>query len=200
MQITLNVENPRAVIWSLPPHAHLTYEQPGPVEIDFDQLTPAQKLTIQGGINWKMITVDPESQLRLSQATQPKPVVQAPAKSPTPQVPLALNMEAVRKEALARADAVLKTDVASIKKLVLTSRDILFLRLMKEQELAGKARKGILSTIEKVLLALQGNVIITVGPEDVAKVKVKTGDLEDQFEVEESEFAQIELKPSEHSV
>ncbi len=178
----------RAQMWFIPGKIHLTFEERS-ADVDLDTLTDAEVKQVYLGIKMGSIYVDDLNALnaRLGALAQPAPQpVTAPKSQPVTQA-LQIDLEAKRKETLEKVDAILKGDLASIKKLLRNSSDMLFLRLMKEQELLGKARKGILSDIDKCMLALQKPIEAKVGKEDVATVKVKTGDLEDHFDVEDSD-------------
>lgn len=135
---------------------HLTFENPGPVEVDPDSFNPVEKQEItRAAYSGVLHVVNPNKQVEVNVETQepvksaePIPVQDFTQEPPNPQ----------RKKKVAEVNDLLKKSVKGVKQALAKTDDILFVRLVLEQEKKNKSRKSVLSAASERLTAIQNQV------------------------------------------
>jgi hypothetical protein len=138
---------------------HLTYENPGPVELDPASLSDNEKAWINQAYNERVLFVDNPNNKTTAEPTTPEEL------KLEDRVPVEMKEHIFeRQEALREAARSLLTGRANaVKKAVDESDDILLLRLMREVESEGKKRKGILEKLDERIKDVQSNLVHELG-------------------------------------
>ena len=128
-----------------------TGDDPGPKEIDLDQLSKAEVEQLMSNCVRGFLKVeDPDGFLAYAQQDTIAKVVPPPPVIPSPPIPVPLDPEIAPKTNGEKFSSILKQRAASIKKL-LPSFSIGQLRKLEELEKKGKSRKGLLKELSAML-------------------------------------------------
>ncbi len=184
IKLSLNSNNPNVFMWFLEnATVHLTDENPGPVEIDFEGLNKdSQKAVVMGIRTGHVICSEPVEKLYNLYMGQP---ITIPPPVIKPQVIDTSNMEKL-----------LKKSVSAIKKYAGLSIDIRDLRLMLELEKANKNREEIVSSVEKRINLLSATVEKSILAYEDKRAPITTAPdkLADKLEIIESDFKTVNIE------
>lgn len=171
----------------IPGIVHLTYENPGPVEIDADLLNPQQKQWINNAHRQQKIKVtnphpvEAKPQPQVAVATKPA----APSKTAKE---IQQDVEQARLRIIGDATNTLKATVPAIQKHVEKLSDIKKLKAMRDLEKEGKRREKVLAALDKRIGEIERAVTGLTG-EGLKETDILVTDpkLRNLPEVEESE-------------
>lgn len=189
VKISLNVDIQS--MFFLPGKLHLTYENPGPVELDPSSLTDEEKSWINQAYATNVLFVDnPNKKEELKKKAE---VAETLARTP---IEMPEVMTEKKAEVLEQVKALLSSKVSAIKSSIKTSDDILLLRIMKEVETDGKNRKSVKASLSDRITEIQSKVIEALGGDQgEIGVHVTDASLRNLPEVEEVAEKTIQIKP-----
>ena len=159
--VTISLNTDKQPMFFLPGKLHLTFENPGPTELNPEELSDQERNWINQAYQQGVLFVEnPNKGMESKSPAAKKQEIPKEDRKP-------LEMEEHkfenREAAVAQAKSVLAGKVGAIKKLVASSEDILLLRLMKEAEESSKKRKSIVSALDERLLKLQESLMHSLG-------------------------------------
>jgi hypothetical protein len=180
-RITLNT-NVQSMFF-LPNKFHLTWENPGPVDIDVNELSETER-------NWlrnaklknvlKIENLNPEIPIETKKTAAS---VQAIKEEDSDKIKQ--DAETKRLKRIEDATKTLNAPIPALTRFIEKCGDPLQLRTMKELELQGKKRSKVQKLLEDRLSALQVSVGSIVGPalqEDAIFKEAKLPDIEEELE------------------
>jgi hypothetical protein len=147
MQISIKLSDPdRVPFWGLVGRFQLTANDPGPMDIIWDHLMPAEKRQVIMGARYGQIEIDKDID-ELVRSIQSVPIpIETPSKSIqeiiTPDTP----------------QQVLNKSPKQVKEMITDSTDLRFIRNMLELEAKGKKRKSILSFLQEKISNIETSV------------------------------------------
>jgi hypothetical protein len=139
--------------FSIKDKLHLSYQSPGPVDLDLSIFTELEKNWLAKAKLTGVLKID-----NLNPGQVPVEIKTSISVKPT-------NISPVdkRKELVSLVSKQLQGPINSIYQLISDSTDITYLRLMKEEEASNKNRTKLLATIDKKLLLLSSQVTSLIG-------------------------------------
>lgn len=181
---------------------NFTYDEPGPVEVDLNTLTPDQRTQVY--YHWKrgVLSVSDEDQLKsIYQQAAPPPaksyatttVIQNEAQPVTqPQ-----DIDEALKARTARLKTILRKKINAIKRDLHTLSGVELLELV-ELEKQTKNRQKLIELLNSYIIKTRQDVSKSVGTEDVGKsIFVPNAQaLDNSLDVVESEMEDVTLIPS----
>jgi hypothetical protein len=193
--VTISLNTEKQAMFFLPNKLHLTFENPGPVEIDPSTLTEQEKAWINQAYKQTVLFV--ENPNKKEDQVQPPPVsveeAKVEARTPVKTTDQVFNR---RDESTKQAKALLTGKVSAIKEAISASNDILLLRLMKETEAGSKKRKSVLASLDEQLDLMQTGLYHEIGGEQgEVNQFVMDANLRNLPEVEEIAEKTITIKP-----
>jgi hypothetical protein len=180
MRIKLNTE-----VQSMFPLLGLSFENPGPINVDWLKLTPQQQLWVTNALR-KSVLLTEDKIPPVAGNIAKAPVSEKPVSKKEEAKQLLQSAEDIRAEKVQQAATTLKVAQAAIVPMVEASKDLVLLRIMKDQESEGKKRKKVLDALTVQILKLESTVGSVVGePLDNKALLVTDRNLKDLPEVEE---------------
>jgi hypothetical protein len=160
--LTISLNSDKQPFFFLPSKLHLSWEKPGPIEVDEKILTPVEISWLVNAKDRGVLSID-----GLDAKPVEKPVVVEPKIMP---------FEERRYAQQGEADKLLKTSVANICKMISKNKDLVFLRFVKEQESNNKNRASVIQAANDRInyLSKQVSSIIGLPLDDSAIVKDKS--------------------------
>ena len=189
--ITISLNTERQSMFFLPGKLHLTFEEPGPVELDPATLTEQEKGWINQAYITQVLFVDnPNKKNEVAKVDFEEIEKQARVPIDTPP-----RLDR-REESTEEATEMLAQKPNAIKKSIAQSSDILVLRLAKEQEAKGKCRKGVIKAFDDRLGDLQSNLLTNIGGDQgEIGIHVTDASLRNLPEIDETVERSIKIKP-----
>ncbi len=160
MQLTLHPDNFMFTLFTRP-DIHLSDENPGPIDVDWDSLTSQEKQLVVSGIKKHMVISNIDvSKLEVPVVVNNRPPSFLPV--PSQVVPKMLTIEDAQDTYLNSIRPLLNQTAATVKKEVGATDDIRKLRTMLEIERGDKNRKGTVALIEERLTYLMDKVATNI--------------------------------------
>jgi hypothetical protein len=191
--VTISLNTEKQSMFFLPGgKLHLTFDNPGPVEVDPEKFDAQEKAWITQAHKGGVLFVDNPNK----KDTTPGPAVAQETHDAMTPIEGSEQVFDRRDETLEQAKALLSGKVGAIKKAITATDDILLLRLMKEAEYTGKKRSSITKALDDRLGGLQSKLIHDLGG-DQGEIGIHITDpsLRNLPEVEEVAEKTIEIKP-----
>jgi hypothetical protein len=197
----MKIQLGKTFMWFLPGGKyHLSDNNPGPIEVDYDSLSPQEKtIVVQSIKSGKIVGELPEPKATVAPVQAPhistlnmdlsdvSPII----------VTSAEQREKLPREAERQANAMLAKTLGTIKKEIAGENNIRILRFALEEEKANRNRKTIVSALQSKIDYLSSQVITKIenakpGPELKAHSKEEV--LANSFSIEESEVEEITVR------
>lgn len=177
MRITLNAEI--QPMFFLPNVFHLTWENPGPVEVDPSKLTPQQMSWIMNAEKKKVLVIDGFE--------RPKTVIKS-------QQTLKQKLDSRREQLVSESTELLKLPLKAVLTSVKSTNDVLKLRILKDLEQKNQGgRAKVLEQIDYRIKVLEKAVSAAVGDKPVNETFVTLTELKNLPEVEETEEKSVTI-------
>jgi len=157
--VTISLNTDKQPMFFLPGKLHLTFENPGPIEVDPSTFTEQEKAWITQAHKMKVLLVNNPNKDVVSKH-EPENAERPGARIPINPDPV---ISATRAESIKKVKALLSGKVESVKKAIVASDDILLLRLMKDAEAEGKKRISIFDALNTRLGEVQTNLVHDLG-------------------------------------
>jgi hypothetical protein len=178
MRVKLNTD-----VQSMFPLLGLSFENPGPVEVDVAKLSSQQILWVNNAINKGVLISDSKPITPVTKAAAL--TVQAQTKKDQAKE-LLKSAEDERAQKSKQAETALKAAQLAVVPMIEGSNDLQLLRTMQDQELVGKARKKVLDALKVKITKLESTVGSIVGdPLDEKALLITDRNLKYLPEVEE---------------
>jgi hypothetical protein len=152
----------------IPGKLHLTWESPGPVDVDLSIFTEQEKNWLRNGKIknvLKIVNLNPEAPKEVTQTASIG--INSASAVPKPQEQIVqnikLNAEEMRLKREAESKKTLTAPMPSLSRFIEKCGDLLQLRVMKEQELIGKNRAKVLKLLDERITAISTNISNIVG-------------------------------------
>ncbi len=194
MQITLNLD--RGSFCFIGQHA-FTYGEPGPKEIDIETLSDEERKQLLYNIKRGTLIIDDDSVLsQLAESNAAAISQESPRIQQRPVQVQDLSPEEAIEKDLEELKTLLKDEVATVKKEATSLRPARARKLL-ELERDGKARKSVVSFLEKLIDSHASIVTAKFAEELEIEDRVKTSQLSTQLtDIVESEEEQVTINPA----
>jgi hypothetical protein len=189
MQISLKSPN---YLWFTPgSEIHLTEENPGPVDINFDNLSKdIQKLIVIGVQTGKLNCSESSDILLNKYSSENKLNITVGTLNVDEESGYSPSQDFIKKLALAR----LSEKLNDIENFLKTSNDVRLVKFMLELEKENKDRNKVIQILTSKLDDLTSKIQISITNErSILQTNVKDP-LADQFEIIDSEIEQVEVE------
>jgi hypothetical protein len=200
MKITLNAD--KCPFYSVGKVFALNFESPGPVDIDYTQLTPQEQMQVTYGIkSGSLIADETPTQTKVTYSTPNEVPVKAIELTPHPDIEEYMAAE------IAELNVLLVGTVSTVKKKIGNIRSVRHLKLLARLEEKGSRRPGVLKVIQELLDKHTKAVTDLTGTEDILQAtmdnthsKITEGtrgmvNLANLTDVVESDVERIVLNP-----
>lgn len=186
--------HPDAFMWFLPnAKLHLSFENPGPIEIDIASLSDDEKKLVILGSRDKQIILSEKEDVLLKLIAPPtlSPVVAETPKTVTVYESMKENVDSVKK----RMQTILAKSKPTIKKEIGLLDDIRSLKLMLECENEGKNRVDILVLLTNKIKNIESKIVTDIDntDPDLNYIKQNESDPANQLVIDESEIEEREV-------
>jgi hypothetical protein len=172
---------------------HLTWENPGPIDVDLATYTEVEKNQIRNAINRNAIKVknlNPEVKVEAKPtdktSTSGEPSKKAIAKTLLEEAAL------LRQKKIDGASKTLRAPVHSILEFIESTGDIAYVKEMQLQEAQGKARPVILEAVKKKLAGFN-NILSGIIGEALDEKSIQIDKQADAFTIEEEIGEEVEI-------
>lgn len=182
-------------MWGLLGKFHLTFEEPGPVVVDFLSLDKNEQRQVVMGLRFKQITAS------VAVEDLYKVLVGTSAENVKPSSSLAVLKDAKgvlehTKELHSKANEILAyKHITKIKKTICDSKDMRLLRTMLELEKAGERRKSVLMSLHTRIRHFEEEIAGKI--KEASKKPVLERQTADLLEVEETDQEEVVLQVGE---
>lgn len=196
LPVSIELVAEKQPFFTLPGKLHLTFDNPGPVQIDPDSLSDQEKRWVNEGARAGILKVhNPNKKV---EKTEKKEEAPEPVEVLREGLQFREGPENPERDKLVEGiKKLLSGKVGDIKKAIQGSNNILFLRLITELESKGKKRSSVIDAANEQLKELHAKVASIVGASDGDNVNYFMPDpsLRNLPEVEEEPERTITIKP-----